>query len=298
MKRKGVLCIIEPKISADNDMDHCDSQVLNRFVGGRLDGDEVRACEAHLAHCDGCRKRIAVLLRILQPELLPEEIQTLDITEERLREHNPGFPGRTGLLSRRSWAFFSGWRLAMSMAAVLTAAGIGLLSMRLERSSDPAWPERTFEARVSGQPYSQLLRTRARFGSGDSQSQDERTDNLTGSSFEVGRWYLREGSFVRAVERLLLAEKEHPDSAEVHNDLGVAYLESGGEGSLEKALGEFEEALQRNPKYEPALFNLALVYERLGQFPQAEQHLKLYLQLDSTSGWADEARAKLQVFSR
>ena len=89
-----------------------------------------------------------------------------------------------------------------------------------------------------------------------------------------------------AVQHLMLAIKEQPRSADLHNDLGVAYMEQNEERSLENAVREFQTALVLNPRHAASRFNLALAYERLGEFPEAEQHLKLYLQADSASGWA------------
>ena len=96
-----------------------------------------------------------------------------------------------------------------------------------------------------------------------------------------------------AVIHLEMAEATAPNSVELHNDLGVAYMESTGDSALDKAIGEFQRALDLNPHY--ARFNLALAYEREGKFSQAEQQLHEYLQLDASSSWAKEVRSKLQL---
>jgi tetratricopeptide (TPR) repeat protein len=113
------------------------------------------------------------------------------------------------------------------------------------------------------------------------------------SDVELGRFYLQHNDFDRAARYLAAAGKDQ--APDLHNDLGVAYLEQGDPGSLEKALHEFEAALNISPRYEPALFNIVLVYERLGRFQEAQERANLYLQVDSMSGWAKEVQSKLEL---
>ena len=75
-------------------------------------------------------------------------------------------------------------------------------------------------------------------------------------------------------------------------------MESTGNGGLENAVTQFKRALELNPGYPPARFNLALAYERLGDFSHAREQLNLYLQRDANSGWAGEVRSKLQLWNR
>jgi tetratricopeptide (TPR) repeat protein len=71
--------------------------------------------------------------------------------------------------------------------------------------------------------------------------------------------------------------------------------ESTGDSALDRAIGEFQRALDLNSRYAPARFNLALAYEREGKFPEVEQQLQEHLQLDASSNWAKEVRSKLQL---
>src|SRR5262249_17732680 len=102
----------------------------------------------------------------------------------------------------------------------------------------------------------------------------------------------------RAIPYLEIVEKEVGASAAVHNDLGVAYLESGNASEVEKAGPEFLHALSADASSVTAAFNLALFYERMNETGQAEAQWKRYLELDHTSDWASEARLKIQGIIR
>jgi len=155
--------------------------------------------------------------------------------------------------------------------------------------------QRTFEARYSGQPYSEFIHTRTASAEDHVVVGEDELKRMSQNRYEVGRFYLQHDDFGNAVAQLEEAKLKQPFSAEISNDLGVAYLESGTEGALQKALAEFQRSLQINPRYQPALFNMALAYERLGQFAAAEQQLSLYLQIDPDSDWAKEVKSKLQL---
>ena len=121
---------------------------------------------------------------------------------------------------------------------------------------------------------------------------------LSADSHEMGRFYLIQKDFSTAVRFLEMAEREVGAPPEVHNDLGVAYLESGDSARLRKASVEFMHALDMDPRSAPAAFNMAMFYERQRDAQRAESQWKKYLELDSESPWAKEARSRLQGLSR
>jgi tetratricopeptide (TPR) repeat protein len=154
---------------------------------------------------------------------------------------------------------------------------------------------RPFEGRMSGQPELPFVSTR---GPEDS---DANFDLLTGqmtrlgaTPAEMGRFYLLQRNFGRAIEYLRPAAQEQGATAAVHNDLGVAYLESGGSDDLRAATAQFNEALAAKGDFAPAVFNLALAYERLGDVSGERDALTRFLQVETDKAWADEARAKLE----
>jgi tetratricopeptide (TPR) repeat protein len=89
-----------------------------------------------------------------------------------------------------------------------------------------------------------------------------------------------------------------PSSTSLNLLLGIAYAQEGNvsddRSSREKALELFSKVLQQEPANPSALFNRALVYEKLGRKEQAIADLNVLLQNEKDSGWADEAQRKIK----
>jgi tetratricopeptide (TPR) repeat protein len=285
-------------------MDHgqcLTEDTLTDYLEGGLDPATKAASEVHLLGCDACRLKLGFYMRLLNEDMTAKEAATVETlavdwerkTRERIARHGGAW---------RRW-FLSG-------AAIAAALVMGMVSIRLivDRMSDPDSPsdvvrlllsqQRPFESQMSNQPHLPILRTRGTNDPGVSYGllAGELT-RLSADGHQMGRFYLVQKDFKRATDYLQLAEKEVGASAEIHNDLGVAYLEGSGETGLKKAAQEFRHALQSNPSFAPAVFNLAMLYERMGAIAEAEAEWKRYLQLDSNSPWSIEARTRLQNLS-
>ncbi len=115
-----------------------------------------------------------------------------------------------------------------------------------------------------------------------------------------GLWHvLQEGHDHRAgrgVELLEQASREQPDDPGIWSDLGAAYLvRAGARGDrfdVIRALEALDTALELRPELAEGLFNRALVFERLGMAAVASAAWKRSADLDSGSGWRDEALAR------
>jgi tetratricopeptide (TPR) repeat protein len=67
--------------------------------------------------------------------------------------------------------------------------------------------------------------------------------------------------------------------------------------TLGLALQQFDTALQFSPGTKEAIYNRALCLQRMKAFAEAKKAWEQYLQADSTSPWAAEARAALKALS-
>ncbi len=172
--------------------------------------------------------------------------------------------------------------------------------------------ERPFESRITDLDYAPLKNTR---GGNDSDKTDKTEVNLADAlalkavsekeSAEnlhtLGRVYLTEKKFDEAIGQFEKAAEIDPQNAKLHNDLGVALMEKAGtkeEGKLEnlaKANEHFAEAIESDKTLLDAYFNQALVIQELNLPNQAKESWQKYLDLDSTSPWAEEARKNLKT---
>jgi CHAT domain-containing protein/Tfp pilus assembly protein PilF len=170
--------------------------------------------------------------------------------------------------------------------------------------------ERPIESRISDFDYAPTKNTR---GAGDKTNNIESelaktlalkavSENLTAENLQsLGRVYLTEKEFAKAIEQLTKAAKIAPENAKIHNDLGVALMEKAkrlDEGKLEnlaKSNEEFAKAIELDKNLLDAYFNQALCIQELNLPNQAKEAWQKYLELDPNSQWSEEARKNLQI---
>jgi CHAT domain-containing protein/lipoprotein NlpI len=124
----------------------------------------------------------------------------------------------------------------------------------------------------------------------------------------LGQYYLAQHRLDDAIKQFNAALSLDPQNAQTYSDLGAALLEKGkiqseGEGpepgkgveDYARSLDYLNKALELNGSLREALFNRALCHEYM-MLPQlAEEDWRKYLEADSNSPWADEARQHLSV---
>jgi hypothetical protein len=119
------------------------------------------------------------------------------------------------------------------------------------------------------------------------------------SSYALGYFLLTQGNFTDAISEFETALRLGDKSARVHNDLGAAYFElakaSPKEKRLELLSRSMEEftAAESDGDLREALFNKSLALQELGLAREAKESWTRYLQKDSSSPWAEEARRNL-----
>ena len=170
--------------------------------------------------------------------------------------------------------------------------------------------ERPFEPRIAGFEYAPLAVTR---GAAEEREKNKlrRIENALLEAVEknpsaethhaLGVFYLTQRKFDDAIKELEQAVKADEKNAQFNNDLGVAFLEfaDGGDQNrklenLARANEAFSKSLELNPEFPEARFNKSLTLQKLGLPAQAKESWEKYLEQDSTSKWADEARKNLE----
>ena len=110
--------------------------------------------------------------------------------------------------------------------------------------------------------------------------------------------YLVSGDITKAVKALESATAQAPKNPRLLSDLAAAYLVRASRldepADLPKALEAAEKAIELEDAPAEAWFNRALALEQLHLVDSAKKAWEDFLQRDSTSGWADEARKHLE----
>jgi len=109
------------------------------------------------------------------------------------------------------------------------------------------------------------------------------------------------GDTSRAIGILEATAKTGAPTAKIYSDLAAAYLLRAANTSTPTdasiALAMANRALELDRQLPEALFNRALALQATGQAADARAAWQSYLTIDTTSGWADEARTRLRTLS-
>ncbi|MFN2393311.1 MAG: CHAT domain-containing protein [Pyrinomonadaceae bacterium] len=206
---------------------------------------------------------------------------------------------------------FGVWRIAFYQSDVEK----GLAELRLAYRG-----ERPVEARTTANfDYAPLLNTRGGMKPALEETARRRAENFLLNATEnstdakarqaLGLLFLTEKKFDEALIQFNLALKSAPGDATLHNDLGAVLLEKAKQAETEERFDESMEnkalslqainrALEIDPVMTEALFNKALVLQKMPAPEQARTAWNKYLEKDSASPWADEARKNLELLRR
>jgi CHAT domain-containing protein len=245
----------------------------------------------------------------------------------------PSVPAPIERLTSNWQQFFSAspWRVA-AFAALILVAVLGVWQIYFHQSDvdkglialNSAYrAQRPLEARITKLDYAPFATTRG--GGADRVNSLEREraerylldavrDHPAAASHQaLGKFYLANKEFDKAITQFEEALKADPNNAQIYADLGAGLLEkgkieieksksdkTGGESGvgieyLTRSLETLKKALELNPNLLEALFNRALAYEANSLSGPAEADWREYLKRDSTSQWAHEASQRLRL---
>lgn len=119
--------------------------------------------------------------------------------------------------------------------------------------------------------------------------------SLLDASFNLAVTYQKLGLHVKAVTALKDLTERAPHRAAYHFALGHSLFHLGEIGKAKEA---FTRTLAIDSSHSQALFSLAVVYEKLGDEDEALRCWNKFLEIDSVSAWADEARSRQRALLR
>ncbi|MBP6821143.1 MAG: tetratricopeptide repeat protein, partial [Acidobacteria bacterium] len=290
--------------------------MIEEFLDDQLDAEQLALFRSHFLCTKGRQEKLeylrairAVAARQMKPESATGKVINFPATQ--------------------TWrSFFVGMNRSSYLklaAAILIVGSAGFLVWRYAlRPSQSASlvalnrayaSGRTLETRIGGLDFAPYAPTRgANDADANARILRERAERIVLDAYAehptaanrhaLGKYYLADKQFDKAIEQFNAALKETPTVAELHNDLGAALLEKS---KLEKrsnqpgdslqhmaaSLESIEQALKLQPNYPAAVFNRALCLQEMYLPRQAIEEWKKYLQLDGKSPWADEARRRL-----
>lgn len=110
------------------------------------------------------------------------------------------------------------------------------------------------------------------------------------ANYNLGVTYQKMKSYERALEQFQIVVRKRPARVAYHFALGNCYFH------LERyadAAGSFKAVVARDDSHKKGQYSLAMSLEKLGERDKAIAAWQRYLQLDSRSAWAAEARKRL-----
>src|SRR3954469_21928214 len=189
--------------------------------------------------------------------------------------------------------------MPFKLRRISAAALLGVLCACARRSAAPT-PLTNLAVRPAESRFSilQWASTRPRRHHVDTHAFATAANAVAGANPQWrGVGYAVLGKFTAARTELVSAAIAAPHDAALHNDAAAAWLAEASAteqpSGLAESLRETRVALRLDPTNAPALFNRALVLERLGLRRLAAKAWIEYLSVDASSAWADEARQRL-----
>jgi len=275
--------------------------LINDYVLGRLDDVDAASLQSTLASNPERRFKLQ-LTQALREKALARGVQVV--------EEKPS-------IFASVQSFFRQPKYAAAFAVLLIAVVLSAIYFSGRNNPDELAELRSIyqksrptETRISEFGYAPLTQLRGAPEPGDQRRLRRIENNLSDATEKspnakthhaLGVFYLTQQKYPDAIKEFESALKFADKNAQIHNDLGSAHFELAKTGPKEKRLEELAQSLEEFTKATEldgnlleALFNKSLALQEMGTMPrQAKESWTLYLQKDSSSPWAEEARKNL-----
>ncbi len=279
---------------------HPDLETLAAYIDQRLSAEDRAAIERHLADCDACREVWVEAGDAMEAMTIAAAV---DVPTRRVAADRPSnwrrvaamAAGAAALLLVGLWLVFRPAPLDEPIAALATsAASSRWVESRLDGAGWAPRPGAVRGTEASASSAARLAATRLLEAAAD--RRDAQALHARGLAL------LALGNVDAAIVALASARDAASDRAASHSDLAAAYFERYRRGGVrddaEAARREAERAVTIDPRSAAALFNQALAAEALGDIATARQAWDAMLRIDTSSPWAEEARARLAALPR
>jgi len=273
-------------------------EITDDYVAGKFAGEELRQVEDYFLRSTQRRDKLKFALALKEHKSY--------LAAKRIRRKR---------LVRRS--------LAIAASLLLVGSGFSIWQAFSEDSNlkeglaalqSAFRSERPLEARLSDFTYAPFANQRGGPTKIDYVQRDRASSLLlnavtehpkAGSHHALGKYYLAERQFDKAIDQFKTALNLDPKNAKIHSDLGVALMEKGRAATEATAQGgqraeafaesleHINKALELDPSFLDAHFNRALLYQYMKTPREAEASWQEYLKRDNNSPWAQEARRNL-----
>jgi len=309
-----------------------DQKVWWDVAAGTLPDAEAEELMDHATQCDQCAPLLKAATEDYATAATPEEEtvvrqlhtgrsdwqhqQAQAMAARSKQEMEQRAPAKS--LSKFIFAGSPAWRLLAAACVLLAVALASVWTIR--RLREPSAndllaaayaDQRTVELRIPGAHYAPLRQER---GAGRSPlakpSSLLRAEYLISEKLSAkpedadllaakGRAEILEWQYNQAIESLKHSLDLSPESPDLDCDLATAYAERAEAENRPLDYGEAIEylgkALSKNPENSLAIFNRAIVEEKLNLYEQAIKDWEHYLRIDSVGPWSAEARQRLEA---
>jgi CHAT domain-containing protein len=306
----------------------CPSErTLLELAGGILTTETAERLLDHITGCDHCGPAFERVAGIFAPQGGPEEERVLrnlesasGIWQKRLAGRLKASPQQPPRVTFRWLAFATVAAIALVLSFALFHRKTPNDRLQAERLLAEVYGEgRSMDVRMIDAPYSATA-TGTR---GDESKQSvftrpvklRKAEDLISDNIELhpdapvwqelqARADIVEGRFYPAIKTLEALRETNPEDDSVKLDLAVAYFQraqaatksnDSNNADLDYGRGVdlLGQVLSKHPDNAVALFNRALMLEKLQLFSEAAKDWDHYLRIDSNSAWAREARDHL-----
>jgi CHAT domain-containing protein len=304
-----------------------DNDVLQELAAGILAPAMAEQTMLHVAECKSCGPTLRQYLREFSEEQSPENIAIL----KELQSSKPAWQKKLVRESIGGGRRFPWLKVVPGMAALAAvifafvqgpALWAGFQLHQAQKEVAAAFVERrTTTMRLPSVDYSPYSPFPVVLGAEDGRGVDEvptslhdasgaANKNLRGANADPhwlqiqGRallWEATPSSLDKAEKDFEKARAEGLATPSLEIDLAASYFERDSRAehpNLQRTLNLLSEVLSKpnlsKDDQASALFNLAIAYEKTQAWDLAVETWEKYLQVDSTSGWAKEARQHLK----